>query len=44
MSYREKLIPPITYMWNLKNDTDEFILENRLTDFENKLAVTKGKR
>ena len=34
----------ITYMWNLKiNDTNElFYKTNKLTNFENKLMVTKG--
>ena len=27
-----------------KNDTNEFIYRNRLTDFENRLMVTKGER
>ena len=31
-------------MWNLKNNTNESIYRNRLTDIENKLMVTKGKR
>ena len=33
-------------MWNLKYDTNELIYktENRLTDIENKLMVTKGGR
>ena len=30
----------VTYMWNLKNDTKQ----NRLTDIEDKLMVTKGER
>ena len=36
----------ITYMWNLKkNYTNEtFREQNRFTDFENKLMVTKGER
>ena len=33
----------ITYMWNLKYDTNELICKTeRLTDIENKLMVTKG--
>jgi len=36
----------ITYMWNLKkNDTNESIYKTeRLTDFKNKLMVTKGEK
>ena len=36
----------ITYMWNLKNTTNELIQQNRnrLTDIENKLVVTRGER
>ena len=35
----------ITYMWNLKYDTNELIYKtNRLTDVENKLMVTKAER
>ena len=36
----------ITYMWNLKNDTNELIYktENRLINIENKLMVIKGER
>ena len=29
-------------MWNLKNDTNELIYSNGLTDMENKPMVTKG--
>ena len=46
-SDRERQISyDITYMWNLKNDTNELIYktENRLTDLENKLMVTEGER
>ena len=34
----------ITYMWNLKNDTNELIYktETDSTDIENKFMVTKG--
>ena len=32
----------ITHMWNLKYDTNELILQNRLTDIENSM-VSKGK-
>ena len=31
----------ITYMWNLKYDTNELIHGNRLTDTENRFAVAK---
>ena len=35
----------ITYMWNLKYDTNELICEtSALTDIENKLMVMKGER
>ena len=39
-------IPDITFTWNLKHDTDGTYLQNRngLTDIENKLTVTKGKK
>ena len=43
-SERERQIPyDITYMWNLKYDTNELIWQNRnrLTDIENKIKVTK---
>ena len=43
----ERQIPyAITYTWNLKYDTSEFIYKNRnrLTDIENKLMVTRGER
>jgi len=40
---RESQIPyDITYMWNVKYDTNEHIYEtNRLTDTENRLVVAK---
>ena len=40
----ERKIPcDITYMWNLKNDTNELIYKTeRDSDIENKLTVTKG--
>ena len=43
-SDRERQISyAITYMWNLKNDTNELIYKTeRLTDIENKLMVTEG--
>ena len=32
----------ITYMWNLRYDTNEFVYETeRLTDLENRLVVAK---
>ena len=35
----------ISYMWNLKNNTNEFIYKTEtLTDIENKLLVTKRER
>ena len=35
----------LTYIWNLKNDTNELIYKtSKLTDVENKLVVTKGER
>ena len=34
----------ITYMWNLKSNTNELIYKTKtLTDLENELMVTKGK-
>ena len=41
---RERQIPcDITYMWNLKSDTNDPIYKrNRLTDIENRLVVAKG--
>ena len=30
-------------MWNLKYDTNELVLQNRLTDINNRLVVDKGK-
>ena len=44
-SERERQIPyyHITYMWNLKYDTDEPIYEtNRITDTENRRVVASG--
>ena len=45
-SYERQISYDITCMWNLKNDTREFIYktENRLTNIDNKLMVTKGGR
>ena len=42
-SERERqILYDITYMWNLKYDTDELICEtNRLTDPENRLVLAK---
>ena len=44
LSQKEKDIPyDVTYMWNLKCDTDEFIYKtNKLTGIDNKFMVTKG--
>ena len=43
-SGRERQIPcDITYMWNIKNDTNELINRNRLTDTETNVRLTKGK-
>ena len=42
---RQRQIPyDLTYMWNLKYDTNELIYKtkNRLADIENKITVTKG--
>ena len=43
-SDRERqILYDITYMWNLKNTTNEFIYKtNWLTDIANKLMVIKG--
>ena len=43
-SDRDKYHINITYMWNLKTDTNELVHKkrNRLTDIENKLMVIKG--
>ena len=43
-SEREQKMPyDITYMWNLKYDTNEPIYETkRLTNIENRLVVAKG--
>ena len=38
-SDRERQVSYITYMWNLKYDTNELIYK---TGIENKLMVTKG--
>ena len=41
----QRIITYITYMWNLKNYTNELIYKTeRLTDIENKIMVTKGER
>ena len=43
VSQKEKDKYHITYMWNLKYDTNEHIYEtDRLTDIENRLVVAKG--
>ena len=46
-SDRERQVPcDIAYMWNLKNKTNECMLQNRnrLTDIESKLVITSRKR
>ena len=44
MSDRERQIPyDFTYMWNLKNRTNEQTKQNRLIDKENKLVVARGR-
>ena len=41
VSQRERQIPyDVTYMWNLKYNTNEHIYE---TDIENRIVVAKGK-
>ena len=40
---RERQIYDTTYMWTLKNDTNEYIYKTEIdSDIENKLMVTKG--
>ena len=41
---RERQIHNITYMWNLKYDTNETYVQNKTTGIENKLTFTKGKK
>ena len=41
---KRKISYDITYLWNLKKKYACTYLHNRLTDFENKLMVTKGDR
>ena len=43
---RERQVSYITQMWNPKNDANELIYKTRkrLTDFKNKLMITKGER
>ena len=43
VSQRERQIYDITYMWNLKYDTNELIYKTEAV-VENKLMVTKGER
>ena len=46
-SERERQIPyDITFMWNLKYDTNELMYKNRnrLTDIEKRLVVAKGEK
>ena len=40
---KDKILYDITYTWNLKNKTHSQ-KRSRLTDIENKLVVTSGKR
>ena len=43
MSDRERqILYAITYIWNLKNKTDECIQQNRNRHIENKPVVTSG--
>ena len=43
IKWSQRIITYITYMWNLKNYTNEHIYKTeRLTDIENKIMVTKG--
>ena len=42
---KEKILYDITYIWYLKNNTNESIYKTkRLTNIENKLTVTEGER
>ena len=41
---QKDILYDITHIWNLKNNTNECICKNRLTDIKNKLVVTKGER
>ena len=43
---QRQILYDITYMWNLKCDTNEFIYEiiNTLANRENKHMVTKGEK
>ena len=41
-SERERQIPYITYMWNLKYDTNEPIYETNRTDRQNRLGGCQG--
>ena len=39
---KRQIVYDITYIWNLKNKTNQFVFKekrNRFTDFENKLVV-----
>ena len=43
VSSKRQILYDITYMWNLKNNTNDYICKtNRLTDKENKPVVSKG--
>ena len=45
VSSKRQILYDITYMWNLKNNTNDYICKtNRLTDIENKPVVSKGER
>ena len=44
LSEVRQILYDITYMWNLKNNTNESIYQTKLTAMENKLMVTKGER
>ena len=42
---KRQILYDITYMWNLKNNADQFIYKTETpSDIENKLMVTKGER
>ena len=50
MKYVEErqILYDITYMWNLKKNTNEYIYiyakSSRLTDIKSKLVITKGEK
>ena len=41
-----QILHKVIYMWNLKYDTSEFIIQNRnrLIDIEKRLVVARGRR